>query len=309
VHLLLENEENDASRLRRAVDGRPTHYTAQWNDDVHHVLHTAATGESSGYYADYVGKTDLLARSLAEGFAFQGQMMNYRGHPRGEPSAHLPPTAFVTFIQNHDQVGNRAFGDRISALIGPEILRVIAATYLLAPQIPLIFMGEEWGTTQPFPFFCDFEPELAEAVRNGRRAEFAKFPEFQDPEERERIPDPTSRDTFLSAKLNWEDLRERQHSTWLEWYRRVLSVRHTHIIPRLQGIEGNSGTYKILGDSTVHVRWILGDGSNLVLVANLRAEPFPLVRQRAGRVIWSEGLLDETLLGPWSAEWSLEAKS
>ena len=131
--------------------------------------------------------------------------MPYRGHPRGEPSAGLPPTAFVSFIQNHDQVGNRAFGDRITAFSPREAVRAIAAVYLLAPQIPMIFMGEEWGAAQPFPFFCDFDPELADAVRNGRRAEFAKFPEFQDPEQRERIPDPTAAETFLSAKLRWED--------------------------------------------------------------------------------------------------------
>ena len=111
VHLLLENEEKEASKLSREVNGEPRHYTAQWNDDVHHVLHVAATREDKGYYAEYLGDTDKLGRALAQGFAYQSEMMEYRGNPRGEPSAHLPPTAFVTFMQNHDQVGNRAFGE------------------------------------------------------------------------------------------------------------------------------------------------------------------------------------------------------
>jgi malto-oligosyltrehalose trehalohydrolase len=145
IHLILENEENQASRLLRTVDGEPRRFTAQWNDDVHHVLHTAVSGETSGYYGDYAGRTEKLGRALAEGFAFQGEIMHYRRSPRGEPSAALPPTSFVAFIQNHDQVGNRAFGDRLSSFAPPEAVRAIVAVYLLAPQIPMIFMGEEWA--------------------------------------------------------------------------------------------------------------------------------------------------------------------
>ena len=156
VHLVLENEENEAHWLARAPDGRTPAYTAQWNDDVHHGLHTAATGEQAGYYAEYRGDTKKLARALAEGFCFQGEMMEYRGDARGEPSAHLPASAFVAFIQNHDQVGNRAFGDRLTATTPAEAVRAVAAVYLLAPQIPMLFMGEEWAAAQPFPFFCDF---------------------------------------------------------------------------------------------------------------------------------------------------------
>ncbi len=193
AHLILENEENTASLLQRGSDGRPRLYTAQWNDDVHHVLHTAVTDESAGYYVDYRGNTERLGRALAEGFAFQGELMPYRGHPRGEPSAGLPPTAFVAFIQNHDQVGNRAFGERLTALAPPEAVRAVAAIYLLSPQIPMLFMGEEWASAQPFPFFCDFEPDLAEAVREGRRKEFARFPEFRDPKHASASPTPRPR--------------------------------------------------------------------------------------------------------------------
>ena len=190
-------------------------------------------GETKGYYADYKGDTEKLGRALAEGFAFQGELMPYRGRPRGTASADLPPDAFVAFIQNHDQIGNRAFGDRITNFVTTEAVRAISAAYLLLPQIPMLFMGQEWGAAQPFPFFCDFGSELADAVRNGRREEFARFPEFQDPAMRARIPDPMSNETFASAKLDWEEIEKAAHAEWLDWHRRVLAVRHAEIVPRL----------------------------------------------------------------------------
>jgi malto-oligosyltrehalose trehalohydrolase len=251
IHLLLENEENEAHRVERADDGAPRYFTGQWNDDLHHVLHTAASGERTGYYAEYANDTEKLGRALAEGFSFQGEMMRYRGKARGEPSAHLPPTAFVSFIQNHDQVGNRAFGDRLTHTVAPEAVRAIAATYLLCPQIPMLFMGEEWAASQPFPFFCDFGPELADAVRTGRRNEFAKFPEFQDPAQRERIPDPTADATFESAKLDWEEANSRVKAEWLHWYCKILSTRHADIISRLWPGRSQGGTYKVLGQGAV----------------------------------------------------------
>ena len=157
--MLLENEDNDPRRLTRR-GGKPSLYTAQWNDDIHHVLHVAGTHERSGYYAAY-GPTELLGKAIAEGFAYQGEMMPYRNAPRGGPSAELPPGAFVSFIQNHDQIGNRAFGERLNMLAPPEAMRALASVYLLAPQTPMLFMGEEWGAAQPFLFFCDFSGELA----------------------------------------------------------------------------------------------------------------------------------------------------
>jgi malto-oligosyltrehalose trehalohydrolase len=307
VHLILENEENQASRLVRNRDGRPTHFTAQWNDDVHHVLHAAASGDSAGYYKDYVGDTHKLGRALAEGFAFQGELMPYRGHPRGEPSSSLPPTAFVSFIQNHDQVGNRAFGDRITGFAPPQAVRAVAAIYLLAPQIPMIFMGEEWGAAQPFPFFCDFGHELADAVRNGRRAEFAKFPEFQDPEQRARIPDPTAAETFLSAKLRWEETGRNPYAECRDWYQRALTVRHAEIIPRLKGMGANSGCYEVLDELAVRVRWVLADGSELMLTSNLKAVPIAGIELPPGRVLWSEGLFQNGRCGPWTVLWTLAA--
>ena len=306
IHLILENEENHAERLVRDENGKPRWYTAQWNDDVHHVLHVAASGETKGYYADYKGDTEKLGRALAEGFAFQGELMPYRGHPRGAPSADLPPTAFVAFIQNHDQVGNRAFGDRVTDFAPAAAVRAIAAVYLLLPQIPMLFMAEEWGAAQPFPFFCDFGPELADAVRKGRRAEFARFPEFQDLAMRERIPDPMAEETFASAKLDWEDIERVPHSGWLDWYRRVLSVRHIEIVPRLTAIRAG-GRYEVLGDGAVLVRWPLGGGETLVLAANLTATPAPEFATQPGRVLWQEGEAShDGTFGPWAVRWSVE---
>jgi len=297
LHLLLENEENDPKRLRRE-NGAPVHYTAQWNDDVHHVLHVAATHEKTGYYADYEGKTDLLGRALAEGFAYQGEMMPYRGEPRGEPSADLPPGAFVAFIQNHDQVGNRAFGDRLSSVASAEAMRALAALYLLLPQAPMIFMGEEWGTQKPFPFFCDFEGDLADAVRKGRREEFARFPEFHDPKNRDRIPDPLADSTFQSAKLDWDAI-DQAH---LRHYRDLLAVRRAEILPLLPRIE-RGGRATSLGDSAVQVEWAAGD-STLLLAANLSNTRIEVPPSR-GRIIWTEGDVDPGF-GPWAVRWSIE---
>src|SRR5262249_6118680 len=157
----------------------------------------------------------------------------YRNAVRGEPCTHLPPPAFVAFIQNHDQVGNRAFGERITALAPDAAVRAIAAIYLLLPQIPMLFMGEEWQCPQPFLFFCDFGAELGEAVVRGRRQEFARFDAFRDAAARERIPDPQAAATFAASKLDWLQLEEPQAAAALAWYRELLAVRQRHIVPLL----------------------------------------------------------------------------
>ncbi|MGD8875115.1 MAG: malto-oligosyltrehalose trehalohydrolase, partial [Gammaproteobacteria bacterium] len=205
IHLVLENDHNSAHYLVRDAAGRPHCYTAQWNDDIHHALHVLLTAESGGYYRDYAADPlRHLGRCLAEGFAYQGEPSAYRDdRPRGEPSTHLPATAFVSFLQNHDQVGNRACGERITLLADAARIRAATVLLLLAPAPPLLFMGEEWGCTQPFLFFCDFGPELAEQVVAGRRQEFAQFPQFSDPAARRRIPDPLDSATFRQSVLDW----------------------------------------------------------------------------------------------------------
>jgi len=299
THLVLEDEDNRAHLLTRD-DCAPRLYTAQWNDDVHHVLHVAATGEADGYYADYVGRTDLLARALAEGFAFQGQVMPYRGSPRGEPSAALPPQAFIAFLQNHDQVGNRAFGDRISASVARPILRALAAVYLLLPQVPMLFMGEEWGAAQPFPYFCDFDGPLGAAVRDGRRQEFARFPQFQDPDQREKIPDPQAEATFLSAKLDWDAI----DPDLLSHYRGLITARREHVMPLIASIT-HGGDGRVLGPGAVEVRWRCDDGRGLILAANLSDAAIDYDAP-AGTPLWNENPAP-TPLGPWQVLWTLES--
>jgi malto-oligosyltrehalose trehalohydrolase len=304
IHLILENENNEASRLSRNERGEPRHYTAQWNDDVHHVLHTAATLESTGYYEDYKDDTHKLGRALAEGFAFQGEVMKCSGVSRGEPSDYLPPTAFVAFVQNHDQIGNRAFGERINAIAPPEAVRAIAAVYLLLPQIPMLFMGEEWGSSQPFLYFCDFEGKLGDNIRDGRREEFASFPDFKDPEQRGRIPDPLAKETFLSAKLDWRQTGKGVHANWMDWYKRILTVRRDSIIPVLDKLGGFSGSYHVLGRGAVWVCWTIAPDKALVLAANLSDQIVDNFSNLDGDLLWHEGPDPTgTSMGPWTVRW------
>lgn len=271
VHLMLENDRNEARYLGRDRALSPRHYVAQWNDDIHHAMHVLLTGEGRGYYADYAdAPLRHLARCLTEGFAYQDDPSAFRaGGRRGEPSAHLPPTAFIAFLQNHDQIGNRAFGERLAALAPPAAVLAGLALLLLAPSPPLLFMGEEWGSTQPFLFFCDFGDSLRDAVRDGRRKEFAAFPEFADPAARARIPDPTAEEAFSRSKLDWSALDVPPHREILAMTRRLLALRAQKIIPRLVSITGGAGRILTLEPPVAVVEWRLGDGSLLVLLANL----------------------------------------
>ena len=308
-HLVLENDHNAAHYLVRDAE-HPRWYTAQWNDDCHHALHGLLTGESRGYYADYTpGPLRHLARCLTEGFAFQGEPSPYRGgEPRGEPSAGLPPSAFVSFLQNHDQIGNRALGERITRLASSRVVRAAHALLLLAPAPPLLFMGEEWDTQAPFPFFCDFGSELAAAVRNGRRREFARFPEFSAPEARERIPDPNDPATFAQAVLDWSELTQAQHARALAFHCELLALRRQAIAPRLPVRDSRA---KPLTEQALRVDWRLSDGAALGLLANLGDAPVPLFGgMPAGELLCaSEAGLGERLrygeLPAWSVAWYL----
>ena len=305
VHLVLENDANQTRFLG------PTRYDAQWNDDIHHALHAIVTGDDDGYYADYAdAPLRHLGRALTEGFAYQGESSEHRGGiRRGEPSRHLPPTAFVSFLQNHDQVGNNAMGERITHDAPPEAIRAAVAIYTIAPSPPLLFMGEEWAASTPFAFFCDFGPDLADKVREGRRQEFARFKEFQDPKARERIPDPTALDTFLMSRLDWSERDRSPHREWLDFYRAVLGVRRREIVPRLTGVPGGAAEHRIDGRGVLHAAWRLGDGSRLHLDANLSADIVEVEQGEAGRVIFAtqpDEAAEEKVLLPWSVTWRLE---
>ena len=314
IHLVLENDDNAARYLHRNNNGSPKLYTAQWNDDMHHAFHCLMTGESEGYYLDYADHPARhLGRCLAEGFAYQGQPSSYRhGRHRGENSKNLPPTAFVSFVQNHDQVGNRAFGERISHIADEESLRAVAAIQLLAPSPPLVFMGEEFRCSNPFLFFCDFGPDLAASVTEGRRKEFSGFPEFKDPSARDNIPDPGAVATFEKSNVNWGDIEKPVHQAWLAYYRNLIALRHQTIVPRLRGIGAEQPGFILLDEKTLKNTWILGDRSELILVAALGQEPRVRIDRPKGALLFEteKGVAGSTAfeyIRPWYVAWFLEA--
>jgi maltooligosyltrehalose trehalohydrolase len=306
VHLVLENEANQARFLPRDADGRPRLHTAQWADDSHNSWHPLLTGEAEGYYEDFADRpVERLARALAEGFVYQGDPSRHHGGKvRGERSAHLPPSAFVGFLQNHDQVGNRAFGERLSHLVEPERLSLARALFLLAPQIPLLFQGEDWAASAPFLFFVDFEsdPGLAEAVRNGRRREFSKFKAFADPETRERIPDPTDAETFARSRLDWSEPARSPHREVREDTRALLRLRRDAIVP-LTKTPFRGGSYGLPQADCFDILWRFEAGT-LRFVANFGEDQAgfetaglsPIWSSPAARVVGGRAVLP-----PWSA--------
>ncbi len=313
VHLVLENDANASHLLRRSLDKISAGYDAQWNDDMHHAVHVALTGESQGYYSDYADDpVGRLGRCLAQGFDYQGETSQHRnGAPRGESSLGLPTVEFVDFLQNHDQIGNRAFGERLASLVSGEAVEAVTLLLLLAPHIPMLFMGEEWGSRTPFYFFCDFQGDLATAVRDGRRREFAKFPAFHDPASRERIPDPTARTTFEASRLDWKETSREAESRRLQRAKSLLAVRQREIVPRIGRSTGEDARYEVCDRRALHVVWHLDDGARLSVIANLSERPISHLPWRIeGRVLAAQPshlAVDAALgqLGPWNVVWTL----
>jgi malto-oligosyltrehalose trehalohydrolase len=309
IHLVLENDRNEARRLARD-DSSVTGYTAQWNDDFHHALHVLVTGETAGYYADVAEHpAAMLGRALATGFAFQGEPSAFRGgEPRGERSDGLPATAFVSFLQNHDQIGNTPFGTRIAQRAPEAAVHAAIAIVLLSPQVPLLFMGEEWACSRPFTFFCDLSPPLDEAVRQGRRREFAQYPEFADPAAQARIPDATAPATFENSKLDWAERNNGVHAQWLARYRRLIEIRRREIVPRLAAI-ASGGDCRLLGSSALRVEWRLGDNACLTLLANVGDMPAALPTRTPGRLLYATAEPPSSSVPPLSAAFFLEVVS
>ena len=275
-HLVLENDANQSRFIG------PGKYDAQWNDDSHHGYHVLATGEHDGYYIAYAdAPARHLARCLAEGFAYQGEVSPFTGEARGERSAHLAPACFVDFLQNHDQIGNRALGERLLSLSNEKVLKALSAIQLLAPAPPLLFMGEEWGCRQPFLFFCDFDGELGEAVRKGRREEFSRFASFK-----ERIPDPLAETTFRRCVLRWRD----RDAAWLSHYKNLLDIRKREISSRDFG----PGRYRMLGERAFEVTW-----DRLTLIANCGDEAVAVAGFPVHAPLWSNGAPG----APWTVNW------
>jgi maltooligosyltrehalose trehalohydrolase len=301
VHVVLENHHNEARRLGR----KDRSMVAQWNDDFHHPMHILLTDERDGYYRNYADRPlDHLGRVLAEGFAYQGEVYQTDGHARGERSAALSPTAFVSFIQNHDQIGNRAFGERLTQLAPPERLRAGLAVLLLAPQVPMLFMGEEYGAVQPFLYFCDYQGDLAKAISDGRRNEFASFGAFTDEARRARIPDPNAEQTYLASQLDVEDQSEAPHRAWLAYTRELLTVRAEKLVPSIPEIISGAARYETSG-SLLTVSWPISRNRVLVMQANFGDQPNAV--PRVGDCWYStvgSAARDEEI-GPWEVRLSL----
>ena len=278
------------------------------------MLHVLLTDEKDGYYVDFADHAaEKLARCLSEGFVYQGQSSIFRkGVARGEPSKDLPPTAFVSFLQNHDQIGNRAFGERLTTLAQPAALEAAFAMLMLSPQIPLIFMGEERAAREPFLFFTSFPgEELAAAVREGRRSEFAGASGFADPEIRHRIPDPNATATFERSRVAFaftdDETVDDVARAALARTRRLTDLRRTHIVPRLEGARSLGA--EAVGPKAVVARWHMGDGAVLTIAINLARERVAIPAHRfrlRGTVIYptiEETDADEAGFLPGHSTW------
>lgn len=235
-----------------------------WADDFHHQVRVTLTGEQDGYYADYGGGEDDLATTIGQGWFYTGQPTNRHGRPRGTPADTIPPMRFIYCIQNHDQVGNRALGDRLNHEVGLDSYRAASALLLLLPHTPLIWMGQEWAASTPFLFFTDHNPELGRLVTEGRRKEFAQFRAFSGT----KIPDPQEATTFERSKLRWAERMEPPHAGVYSLYRDLLLLRHTH--PALRARDRASYAVAPLGEKAVGLRQDdPAGGASLLLVVNL----------------------------------------
>jgi maltooligosyltrehalose trehalohydrolase len=263
--LIAENEHNDPNLVRGQGTGdrgqgtgstyhppspipHPLGLDAIWADDFHHQVRVALTHEREGYYQDYGGSAEDLAATLRQGWFYVGQRSTAAGHPRGAPAEDVPPPRFVYCIQNHDQVGNRALGERLNHDVALDAYRAATALLLLSPYTPLLFMGQEWAASTPFLYFTDHEAELGQLVTQGRRAEFAGFTAFSG----EQVPDPQARATFERSKLRWQERADAPHAGVLQLYRDLLSLRRSHPALRARGRE--SFAVVTLGQSALALR-------------------------------------------------------
>jgi maltooligosyltrehalose trehalohydrolase len=266
--LIAESDLNDP-RVVKPSEAGGYGMDAQWSDDFHHALFTVLHGGEGekGYYVDF-GSLAKLAKALAETFVQDGTYSKYRGRRHGRPVGDISPHRFLGFIQNHDQVGNRAVGDRIAQVAGIDLAKVAAGLVMTAPFIPMIFQGEEYAASTPFQYFADHEdPEMARAVKEGRRGEFAEFGWAP-----ENVPDPENLETFLRSKLNWDEVHEGRHEEMLEWYRRLIALR--------RGSDSlNDGTPRQTEVSfDEERRWLMMTRGEVVVMCNLGATPLELSR-------------------------------
>jgi maltooligosyltrehalose trehalohydrolase len=255
--LIAESDLNDP-RLVRDPERGGYGLDAQWSDDLHHALHAALTGERTGYYADY-GRLEDVARALRRAYVFDGRYSVYRERRHGRPIGDLGGSRFVVCLQNHDQVGNRAAGERSSALMSTGLLRVGAALVLTSPFVPMLFQGEEWGASTPFLYFTDHrDPMLARAVSQGRKDEFAAFGW-----DRSAVPDPQDQSSFIRSRLDWAEPGREPHAGLLAWHRALIDLRRR--LPALR--DGDLGAVSVRFDE--ERRWLVMERRGVAVAANL----------------------------------------
>lgn len=272
IHLTTEDCRNVIFLHPRDADGSAPLFTGEWNDDFHNAVHVFATGETHAYYQDFADQPEKgVARALTEGFIYQGQVSPQSGEARGVDSRGQPPVTFVDFIQNHDQVGNRAQGERLISLAGADRSKVMLAMLLLSPHIPLLFMGEEYGETHPFLFFTDFHGDLARAVREGRAREFAGHAGHEG----ESVPDPNAEQTFIASRLDWHKPETPEGQAWMALTRQLLTLRQQYIVPLLARAGGHSGNAVKTAPGFLAVSWTFPQGT-LSMAVNIAATPQPL---------------------------------
>ncbi|CAM6381523.1 malto-oligosyltrehalose trehalohydrolase [Enterobacter cloacae] len=281
IHLTTEDSRNVIFLHPRDEKGATPLFTAEWNDDFHNAAHVFATGETHAYYQDFAFEPEKkFARALAEGFVYQGEVSLQTGHSRGVECHTQPPTFFVDFIQNHDQTGNRAQGERLITLAGADKTRVLLAALLLSPHIPLLFMGEEYGETNPFLFFTDFHGDLAKAVREGRAKEFTGHSGHDGD-----VPDPNDEQTFARSKLDWHNVTTAQGKSWLRFTRSLLVLRHRYLVPLLRPGGTVEGKIVKTAPGMVAVSWSFPTGT-LSLALNIGNKPVD-VPALAGETLFS----------------------
>ncbi|HDC4289786.1 TPA: malto-oligosyltrehalose trehalohydrolase [Enterobacter cloacae] len=281
IHLTTEDSRNVIFLHPRDEKGATPLFTAEWNDDFHNAAHVFATGETHAYYQDFAFEPEKkFARALAEGFVYQGEVSLQTGHSRGVECNTQPPTFFVDFIQNHDQTGNRAQGERLITLAGADKTRVLLAALLLSPHIPLLFMGEEYGETNPFLFFTDFHGDLAKAVREGRAKEFTGHSGHDGD-----VPDPNDEQTFARSKLDWHNVTTAQGKSWLRFTRSLLVLRHRYLVPLLRPGGTVEGKIVKTAPGMVAVSWSFPTGT-LSLALNIGNKPVD-VPALAGETLFS----------------------
>jgi len=289
--LIAESDLNDP-RIVTSRDAGGYGIDAQWSDDFHHALFAVLVREPlTGYYADF-GGVEQLAKALEKTFVYDGIYSAFRRRNHGRPADHLPQCRFLGYIQNHDQVGNRAVGDRLHQTVGFDRAKIAAAIVLTAPFVPMIFQGEEWAASSPFQYFADHEdPVLARLVSIGRKKEFERFGWPPD-----LIPDPEKQETYERSRLNWDEVNAGQHAEMLAWYRDLIALRKA--TPDLNASE--PGLTRVAGDPDR--RWLAIKRGDLQVLCNLGPEPhiFPLPKGAAILLRSSEGveMRDEGLLTP-----------